>query len=92
MRIKDLGNGNFQTFPITDDMIEVEDIDKWVSEHTPQSEKNRQRIQQLKQYLADTDYQAIKYAEGRMTQEEYAPISNQRQMWRDEINRLEQIL
>lgn len=57
------------------------------------SEMQRQsRIAELKQYLADTDYQAIKYAEGRMIQEEYAPISNQRQMWRDEINQLEKIL
>ena len=51
--------------------------------------KNRQLLQ-LKQNLANTDYQAIKFAEGRMTAEEYAPIGEQRQQWRDEINRLEQ--
>lgn len=44
----------------------------------------------LKELLASTDYQAIKFAEGRMTAEEYAPIGEQRQAWRDEINRLEQ--
>ena len=37
-----------------------------------------------------TDYQAIKYAEGQLTEEEYAPIKAQRQAWRDEINLLEQ--
>lgn len=53
-------------------------------------ETNLPIILQLKQNLANTDYQAIKYAEGRMTAEEYAPIGEQRQAWRDEINRLEQ--
>jgi len=59
-------------------------------DHIPtQEELNTQRIAELKQNLANTDYQAIKYAEGRMTAEEYAPIGEQRQAWRDEINRLE---
>ena len=46
-------------------------------------------IQQLKRKLLQTDYQAIKYAEGALTEEEYAPIKAQRQVWRDEINALE---
>ena len=49
-----------------------------------------QRINQLKRNLADTDYKAIKYAEGFISEEEYAPIKAQRQEWREEINRLEQ--
>lgn len=47
------------------------------------------RIAQLKRFLTESDYQAIKYAEGWITEEEYAPIKNQRQNWRDEINVLE---
>ena len=47
------------------------------------------RIAELKKLLADTDYQAIKYAEGWLTEQEYAPIKAQRQAWRDEINQLE---
>lgn len=47
------------------------------------------RIAELKSKLAQTDYQAIKYAEGQLTEEEYAPIKVQRQAWRDEINKLE---
>jgi hypothetical protein len=47
------------------------------------------RISHLKENLADTDYQAIKYAEGWITDEEYEPLKLQRQAWRDEINRLE---
>ena len=48
------------------------------------------KIYQLKESLANTDYQAIKYAEGWLTTEEYEPLRLQRQEWRDEINRLEQ--
>ena len=48
-----------------------------------------QRINQLKKNLADTDYKAIKYAEGFISEEEYAPIKAQRQEWREEINKLE---
>lgn len=46
-------------------------------------------IKDLKQKLAETDYQAIKYAEGRLSEAEYAEIKQQRQAWRDEINHLE---
>lgn len=49
----------------------------------------KNQITQLKKQLADTDYQAIKYAEGQLTEQEYAPIKSQRQGWRDEINQLE---
>ena len=47
------------------------------------------RIAELKYKLMQTDYQAIKYAEGQLSEEEYAPIKAQRQAWRDEINLLE---
>lgn len=50
------------------------------------------KIMQLKQKLSATDYQAIKYAEGWISEEEYAPIRAERQKWRDEINALEQSL
>lgn len=43
----------------------------------------------LRAKLNRTDYQAIKYAEGFITEEEYASIKAQRQTWRDEINALE---
>ena len=50
------------------------------------------RINQLKSLLQQSDYQAIKYAEGWLTEQEYAPIKAQRQAYRDEINQLEQEL
>ena len=49
------------------------------------------KIDILKLQLQKTDYKAIKYAEGLLTEEEYAPIKAERQAMRDEINRLEEI-
>ena len=53
---------------------------------------NEKRIYELKQLLKDSDYRAIKYAEGLYTEEEYQPYKEQRQAYRDEINALEQEL
>lgn len=47
------------------------------------------RIEELKEQLTKTDYQAMKYAEGWMDETEYATIRERRQAWRDEINNLE---
>lgn len=47
------------------------------------------RIAELKQKLYETDYMAIKYAEGELTAKEYAETKAQRRAWRAEINALE---
>ena len=52
----------------------------------------RRQIASLKQQLAETDSQAIKYAEGWISEQDYAPIKAQRQALRDQINQLEQQL
>ena len=49
----------------------------------------KKRINELKALLQATDYQAIKYFEGFISETDYAPIKAQRQAWRDEINALE---
>lgn len=49
----------------------------------------KRRIEELKQFLFDTDYQAIKYAEGLISAQDYEPIKQLRQSYRDEINQLE---
>ena len=46
-------------------------------------------IDHYKKLLSSTDYQAIKYAEGELTEEEYSQMKNQRKQWRLEINNLE---
>ena len=51
--------------------------------------KKISRINELKSYLRESDYQAIKYAEGELTAEEYAEMKATRKAWRDEINELE---
>lgn len=47
------------------------------------------KIANVKSKLSQTDYQAIKYFEGFISETDYAPIKAQRQAWRDEINALE---
>lgn len=61
-------------------------------EETPIEEIREERIQELKQFLINSDYKAIKHSEGLLTDEEYAPIKAQRQAWRDEINELEKYI
>ena len=61
------------------------------------AEENRKReaslcIAELKKLLADSDYQAIKYAEGIISASDYVPIKAKREMWRKEINDLEKLL
>lgn len=51
-----------------------------------------QKINFIKQKLYDTDYQAIKYAEGALSFEEYADMLKQRREWRNEINALETMI
>lgn len=52
------------------------------------TEINRQ-IRELKKKLFDTDYKAIKYSEGWLTDKEYAEVKAQREEWRKRINKLE---
>lgn len=54
----------------------------------PQAMKDLERILELKNNLASTDYKAIKIAEGSATKEEYATDIAERQAWRKEINDL----
>ena len=46
-------------------------------------------INELKKKLFDTDYKAIKYSEGWLTDKEYAEVKAQREEWRKRINKLE---
>ena len=52
----------------------------------------RLEIQQLKKQLSDTDYKAIKYAEGQISESEYSAIRAERQGYRDRINYLEGLM
>ena len=56
---------------------------------TPE-QRAKERIAVLKRKLADTDYVAVKIAEGSATVQDYAEMIAQRQAWRQEINALEE--
>ena len=51
----------------------------------------KNEIEELKKYLADTDYIAIKFAEGILSAEDFAEIKAKRAEWRERINHLEEI-
>lgn len=68
---------------------EYEDIQVYI----PYTQKQLAEIEinELKKKLSESDYKAIKYAEGQMIEEEYLPIKIERQSWRDRINYLENL-
>lgn len=45
-----------------------------------------------KKHLSETDYKAIKYSEGALSEEEYAEDKANRKAWRDRINELEALI
>ena len=47
------------------------------------------RIAELKAKLFETDYKAIKFFEGEMSEAEYSSTRIERKIWREEINRLQ---
>ena len=66
--------------------VNIKTADK---EKRQKKEEYNKQITQLKMQLRNTDYQALKFAEGQITAADYEAIKIQRQAWRDEINRLE---
>ena len=86
---------------ISKDDVQQSDINGWTyrkevcpmkSKHDLQIEVWNREIFELKEELSQTDYKAIKYAEGVMTDEEYQPTGIQRQAWRHRINELEELI
>ena len=75
----------------------VEDGKFCIKRRTPTEEEvakdiisNRNKeISELKAKLSQTDYQAIKFAEGWITADDYAPTKALRNSWRVRINELE---
>lgn len=57
--------------------------------HNDDIQDINREINVLKKRLFDTDYKAIKYAEGWLTDKEYAEVKAQREEWRKRINKLE---
>lgn len=85
--------------PIAD--TEQSDVNGWTypkelcphkSERDKQIELWNREIFELKEELNQTDYKAIKYAEGVLTDEDYQQTGIQRQAWRKRINDLERLI
>ena len=55
-------------------------------------EQYQSEIIELKKYLSDTDYKAIKYAEGEITESDYQEVKSQRHDARVRINELESMI
>ena len=74
---------------------EEQDYDEDILIYIPYTEKElevknaEKRIDELKGLLSSTDYKAIKFAEGELSEEEYAETRSLRRSYRAEINQLE---
>ena len=86
---------------ISKDDVKQSDINGWTyrkevcpmkSDQDKQVELWNREIFELKEELNATDYKALKYAEGVLTDEEYQPVGIQRQAWRRRINELERLI
>ena len=84
---------------ITD--TEVSEVNGWVylKGYAPQKtesmilvEQYQSEIVELKKYLSDTDYKAIKFAEGEITESDYQEVKSQRHDARVRINELESLI
>jgi len=78
--------------------VEEQDYDEDILIYVPYTEEElavknaEKRINELKGLLSSTDYKAIKFAEGELTEEEYAETRTLRRSYRAEINELEKLL
>ena len=87
------------TVAITD--TEVSELNGWIylkgyAPHKTESmiliEQYQSEIVELKKYLSDTDYKAIKFAEGEITESDYQEDKSQRHDARVRINELESLI
>ena len=87
------------TVAITD--TEVSEVNGWtyLKGFAPQKtesmiliEQYQSEIIELKKYLVDTDYKAIKFAEGEITESDYQEVKSQRHDARVRINELESLI
>ena len=82
-----------QVLKVVDNALTVENL-----QLTAEQEKNisimeiNVQINALKEQLAETDYKALKFIDGEFTEEEYAPIREERKNYRIKINELEKCL
>ena len=79
----------YRVYNLNDELIYEEELQETEEDFLFRTEND---IQMLKNNLSETDYKAIKYAEGLLTEDEYEEVFSQRQQWRNKINELEAII
>lgn len=86
---------------VSKDDVEQSEINGWtyLKGYAPQKtesmiliEQYQAEIIELKKYLSDTDYKAIKFAEGEITESDYQEVKSQRHDARVRINELESMI
>lgn len=84
-------NGTIIEYFLRENGIVVKDGDFSICLEYDEAQKAQYaRIAQLKQCLVESDYKALKFADGVLSEKEYAPVRAERQAWRDEINKIEE--
>ncbi|WP_455618818.1 hypothetical protein [Eisenbergiella sp.] len=85
-------NGDIIDFFLRENGIVVKDGEFSIClEYNEKQKEQYTRIIGLKQKLSESDYKALKFADGALTEEEYAPVRAERQKWRAEINEIEEV-
>lgn len=87
-------NGNYYSYKSKHEELEEITEEEWnihqeALQPQENNHENEDEIARLKIELSKTDYQALKYFEGWISEEDYLPIKAQRQELRDKINDLE---
>lgn len=70
----------------------VEMTSQDLAEYKEQPIDYQARISELKSELAETDYKCLKFVDGALSEDEYAPVREYRQTLRDKINAMQTFL
>lgn len=83
-------NGEILEYFLRENGIVVKDGDFSIClEYNQEQKEQYARLAALKELLSGSDYKALKYSDGVLSEEEYAPVRVERQLWRNEINEIE---
>lgn len=83
-------NGEILEYFLRENGIVVKDGEFSIClEYNQEQKEQYARLAALKELLSGSDYKALKYSDGVLSEEEYAPVRVERQLWRNEINEIE---
>ena len=74
---------------VIDGKLKIVDNDEEQNSKEYKATQIENQINALKSNLTNTDYLAIKYSEGELSEDEFKPVRQKRKEWRDEIAKLE---